>query len=105
MLKDGLFKKEVTMAKNEVIGGDYKGYQIGSGWGGNVYLRSSPFSKPLDLTKENIKKVEIVTEENKKKVLGTLGGGIAGGLLLKPIGLFAGLLAGGNKRKFVSCAI
>jgi len=41
--------------------------------------------------------IEIITEENKKKVMGTFIGGTAGLLLLGPLGAIGGLLLGGNK--------
>ena len=41
--------------------------------------------------------IEIITEENKKKVAGTMAGGAAGLLLLGPLGAIGGLLLGGNK--------
>ena len=43
--------------------------------------------------------VEIATEQNVKKLGGTAGWGIAGGVLLGPVGLLAGLLAGGRKKE------
>ena len=41
--------------------------------------------------------IDIITEENKKKVMGTLVGGAAGLLLLGPLGAIGSLLLGGNK--------
>lgn len=51
--------------------------------------------------KENIKlnqiqAVAVATEESVKRFGGTLGWGIAGGFLFGPVGLLAGLLAGGR---------
>lgn len=48
--------------------------------------------------------IEIITEENKKKVAGTMAGGAAGLLLLGPLGAIGGLLLGGNK-KLVNIAV
>lgn len=48
--------------------------------------------------------IEIITEENKKKVMGTMMGGGAGLLLLGPLGAIGGLLLGGNK-KLVNIAV
>jgi len=48
--------------------------------------------------------IEIITEENKKKVMGTIIGGGAGLLLLGPLGAIGGLLLGGNK-KLVNIAV
>lgn len=49
--------------------------------------------------KNNISKVEQVTEESKKKFIGSAGWGLVGGLALGPLGLIAGALAGGNKKE------
>jgi len=43
--------------------------------------------------------VEVATEENVKKLAGTVGWGMAGGMLLGPVGLLAGLLLGGRKKE------
>ncbi|MCM0757404.1 SHOCT domain-containing protein [Sporomusa sphaeroides DSM 2875] len=47
----------------------------------------------------NVASVEIVTEENQKKFVGAAGWGLVGGLALGPLGLLAGVLAGGNKKE------
>jgi len=44
----------------------------------------------------DISSCEVVTEENKKRLLGTAGWGAAGAVLLGPVGLLAGLLLGGK---------
>ena len=48
---------------------------------------------------EELEAVEIATEESIKKIGGTIGWGVAGALILGPVGLLAGLLLGGNKKK------
>lgn len=48
--------------------------------------------------------VEIATEESVKRLGGTIGWGIAGGVLLGPVGLLAGLLAGGRKKEITFVA-
>lgn len=53
---------------------------------------------------ENISAIEPITEENKSSFIGKAGWGIAGSFLLGPVGLLAGVLAGGNK-KAITCAI
>lgn len=47
----------------------------------------------------NLAELEIASEENVKKMAGTVGWGIAGGLVLGPVGLLAGLLMGGKKKE------
>ncbi|WP_368640485.1 hypothetical protein ABRZ04_04520 [Castellaniella ginsengisoli] len=44
-----------------------------------------------------IESLEIASEESVKKLGGTVGWGVVGGALLGPVGLLAGLLAGGRK--------
>lgn len=48
---------------------------------------------PLD----QIETIESVDELQQKKAAGTLGAGLAGGLLLGPLGAVGGMLVGGNK--------
>jgi len=44
----------------------------------------------------NIEALEVASEESVKRFGGTVGWGLAGGLLLGPLGLAAGLLTGGQ---------
>lgn len=54
----------------------------------------------------NIQSLEIITEENKKKFIGTAGWGLVGAVALGPLGLLAGVLAGGNKKEIcVACEL
>ena len=43
--------------------------------------------------------VEIATEESVKKIGGTIGWGVAGAVILGPVGLLAGLLLGGRRKE------
>lgn len=54
--------------------------------------------KGEDIQFVEIETVEVATEENVKKLGGTVGWGAVGGLLLGPVGLLAGLLAGGRNK-------
>lgn len=45
---------------------------------------------------DQIEELEAASEENVKRLGGTVGWGIAGGVLLGPVGLLAGLIAGGR---------
>ena len=47
----------------------------------------------------SLESIDIATEENVKKLGGTVGWGAAGALLLGPAGLLAGLLLGGKKKE------
>ena len=52
---------------------------------------------------ENLVSITQITDENKASFVGKAGWGLVGGLALGPVGLLAGLLAGGNK-KVACCA-
>ena len=47
----------------------------------------------------HIEEVEVASEENVKRLGGTIGWGVVGGVLLGPAGLLAGLLLGGKGKK------
>lgn len=47
---------------------------------------------------DNLSEVESATEESVKRLGGTIGWGLVGGALLGPVGLLAGLLAGGRAK-------
>lgn len=84
------------MAKINVHAGDWaKGsgnYMLGSfvlpkktGWGGSEAIHST-----------DIVELELASEESVKRLGGTIGWGAIGGLALGPVGLLAGLIAGGR---------
>ena len=45
---------------------------------------------------DQIAELDVASEESVKRLGGTVGWGIAGGVLLGPVGLLAGLIAGGR---------
>ena len=51
------------------------------------------------INKNLIENVELLTEENKKRVLSALGWGAVGGVLLGPLGGIAGLVFGGRTKE------
>ena len=87
------------MSKIKVIAGDFKK--------GDAILKSSvlemesidakKYSRNVHLT--SLEGIEIASEESVKKFGGTVGWGIAGGLILGPVGLLAGVLAGGRGKE------
>ena len=79
------------MAKNAVIAGDYEGSLIMGFVTPGIY--SNPKKPPLELTKANITKYEIITEEHRKSAASGIARGLIGGALLGPVGLLAGLTA------------
>lgn len=87
------------MAIIEVLAGDFL---TGGGFfnSGGFTLRT----KKHDSIEEtipiiNIEIVDIATEENVKRLGGTVGWGVAGAILLGPVGLLAGLLLGGKEKE------
>ena len=48
------------------------------------------------ISMKRLSAVEIASEENVKRIGGTIGWGVAGAAILGPVGLLAGLLAGGR---------
>ena len=60
---------------------------------GKLFIGLKPISKSL------IESVELVTADNKKRVLSSIGWGTAGGLFFGPIGGVAGLVFGGRTKE------
>jgi hypothetical protein len=52
-----------------------------------------------------IESVEVATEQSVKRLLGTLGWGAIGAAALGPVGMLAGLLAGGNTKEITFIAV
>jgi hypothetical protein len=44
-----------------------------------------------------LEEIDVASEENVKRIGGTIGWGVAGALVLGPVGILAGLLLGGKK--------
>lgn len=85
----------------KVIGGDLGTNVQTSSLFGSFMLRKSTgvFSSETIPLNDSLQSVDIVTEENKKSLLGAAGWGAVGSLFLGPLGLVAGLLSGGNKKE------
>lgn len=87
------------MAKITVHAGDFlKG--DGQFSFGSLTLRTDAHpwvGETIPLTQ--LEMVEPASEENVKKLGGTIGWGAAGAVLLGPVGLLAGLLLGGRKKE------
>jgi hypothetical protein len=78
-------------AKNKVIAGDYQGKAVTAGFG--VVLISNGFKNSIDLSKDTVEEYEIVDESKRKSAASAVGRGLAGSLLLGPVGMLAGLSA------------
>lgn len=88
------------MAKIKIHAGDYSKGRGGEYHFGTLVLYKNGndglFSSPERKTAQNIEVVEEASEENVKRIGGTVGWGVAGSVLLGPVGLLAGLLLGGR---------
>jgi hypothetical protein len=92
------------MSKIRVLAGDFL---VGDGtYGfGSLNLKTEAHSfigETLPIS--DIDSIDSATEENIKKLGGTVGWGAAGALLLGPAGLLAGLLLGGKKKEITFIA-
>lgn len=93
------------MAKIKVVAGDLdKGsWQFTGMFGTAIMLRTSTTNnlwggEKINLL-EDVESIEQLNEEKVKKLAGTAGWGIAGGVLLGPVGAIGGILLGGNKKE------
>ena len=83
------------MAKIKVHAGDFlKGN--GEFDSGKFILKTGKKPSGETISIFSIKMLEIASEESVKRIGGTLGWGAAGAVLFGPVGLLAGLLAGGR---------
>ncbi|MBT3024132.1 MAG: hypothetical protein KUF77_11640 [Candidatus Thiodiazotropha sp. (ex Lucina aurantia)] len=94
------------MATIKVLAGDFRKAD-------SIYSFGSLYLMPIDkeptsiwkgypteiIETKQIEILEIASEENVKKIGGTVGWGAAGAIVLGPAGLLAGLLLGGNKKE------
>ncbi|HJV45278.1 MAG TPA: hypothetical protein VJ824_06080, partial [Bacillota bacterium] len=78
-------------AKNKVVAGDYQGKMVGQVFG--VPYISTGFTKSMNLDKTTVESYELVDESSRKSATSAVGRGLAGGLLLGPVGMLAGLSA------------
>lgn len=77
-------------AKNKVIAGDYEGKKVTQTFG---MVSLSNFTGSIELSKYTVESYEIVDESHRKSAVSAIGRGLAGSLLLGPVGLLAGLSA------------
>lgn len=83
----------------EIHAGDFKtgkGHGFQPGKPGTLLLNVKGKFWPEKIGADQIEELETASEESVKRLGGTVGWGIAGGVLLGPVGLLAGLLAGGR---------
>jgi hypothetical protein len=83
--------KKVKVMAGDIPAGDWE-YNMGILWGGFDQVNLS----------QELKSIDVKTEESAKNIAQTLGWAIAGNIFLGPLGLLAGAALGGN-RKQVCC--
>ncbi|MFA4941015.1 MAG: hypothetical protein WC582_00225 [Patescibacteria group bacterium] len=59
------------------------------------------FGEDIELSKYNVKSIEMINEEKRKKLAGTAGWGLVGAVALGPLGAIGGMLLGGNKKEVI----
>lgn len=92
------FKFKGGFLSGKVISGDFpEGAQMSLNFLGDVFL-SWGFVHNFNL-RGQVERVELVTEENKKKLLSAAGWGLVGGVLAGPLGLIPGLVFGGRTKE------
>ncbi|RUO48972.1 hypothetical protein [Pseudidiomarina donghaiensis] len=95
------------MAKIQIHAGDldHGAWQFSSLLGVAIMTRASTASHLFKGETYNFgtdfERVELLSEEQVKKLAGTAGWGLAGAVLLGPIGAIGGMLLGGNKKEVV----
>ena len=88
------------MARLDVHAGDFKVgpyHEFVQAWNdknSKLIMKKKFFREKIPISR--IADLELASEESVKRLGGTVGWGIAGGLLLGPVGLLAGLLSGGQ---------
>lgn len=87
------------MAKITVHAGDFRKGRGDYGFGMlTLYKTDQPWKTDTFSAKE-IVEIDVASEDNVKRIGGTVGWGAAGAVLLGPAGLLAGLLLGGRKKE------
>ena len=98
------------MAKLKIHAGDFgKGETalvlIGMKMSFSDHTGGGFFGKTCVYPKEEIESIEVASEENVIRLGGVAGWGVAGGLLLGPVGLLAGALLGGRSKDVTFVAV
>jgi hypothetical protein len=88
-------------AKNMIIAGEYEGKKLRHLFG-EIYIDIS-FGKTLEFNKDTVDNYEVIDEEKRKSAASAVGrglvGGLAGSLILGPVGLIGGLAGLSAKSK------
>lgn len=86
------------MSKITLLAGDF-GKARGARFGGGCFLFTYGLFKSETVKATELEELEVASEESLKRLGGTLGWGIVGGLALGGVGALAGLLVGGRAKE------
>lgn len=86
------------MATVTIHAGDFPGRSVPL-VNGQFFFKRNWFSCEVLSAPRDLAELEVASEETVKRLGGTLLTGAAGALILGPLGLLAGLLAGGNGKR------
>jgi hypothetical protein len=82
----------------EVHAGDFKAGPGHQYLNGQILMRKEGSWLREKIPLARVQEIEVASEESVKKMAGAVGWGLAGAFVLGPVGLLAGVLAGGNRR-------
>jgi predicted RNA-binding Zn-ribbon protein involved in translation (DUF1610 family) len=83
----------------KVLAGDFSKNSQHQYMNGTFTMEMGLLSKSEKISICRLSEIEVASEDTVKKIGGTVGWGIAGGIALGPVGLLAGLLLGGKKKE------
>ncbi|SDL77491.1 hypothetical protein SAMN05661010_02511 [Modicisalibacter muralis] len=90
------------MANIKIHAGDFAKQGATFSFGSFSFLEPDRIWKTVTYSaRKDIDDIDIASEENVKRIGGTVGWGAAGAIVLGPVGLLAGLLAGGRKKDVI----
>ncbi len=89
------------MATIKVLAGDFLEGDGSFTWGVFTLKTNKYFIVGEGIRANQVETFDIATEENVKKIGGTIGWGAAGAALFGPVGLLAGLLLGGKRKEII----
>ena len=87
------------MSKLTILAGDFCVGKESRVFGSTFTIRKAGFWPRFEtVPMSDLDTVDVASEESVKRLGGTIGWGVAGAVLLGPIGLLAGLLVGGQRK-------
>lgn len=86
------------MSKITLLAGDFQKSRSAR-FGGGCFLFTYGIFKSETIKATELQELEVASEESLKRLGGTLGWGIVGGLALGGVGALAGLLVGGRSKE------